>query len=79
MISNCDGKAVSDRNFWIEGLMEAGLEIDHYGGCTKWKNKEEDLSLGKDWHGMIVFTSSPKTETKQYQNLFNNLKVRVPT
>eukprot|EP00493_Phyllostaurus_siculus_P025096 UN25440 len=36
MISNCSSKK---RNRWIEGLMEAGLNIDHYGEC--WHNHDE--------------------------------------
>jgi len=48
MISNCDQSKVGDRNKWVDGLMEAGLEIDHYGACSKWNNHKEDTSLGKD-------------------------------
>lgn len=48
MISNCDPRATADRNKWVEGLMDAGLQIDHYGACGRWKNHEEDMSLGKD-------------------------------
>ena len=54
MISNCDQSKVGHRNKWVDGLMEAGLEIDHYGACSKWKNREEDMSLGKDSQGIFT-------------------------
>ena len=54
MISNCDPSKVGDRNKWVDGLMEAGLEIDHYGACSKWNNHKEDTSLGKDSQGISI-------------------------
>ena len=51
-ISNCKA---AERNKWVEGLMAAGLEIDHYGNCWKNVNLQEKKNGDQSWQGRIIF------------------------